>query len=168
MDAKSIGEPTVLAFGDFRALGATNVIPEKVEIKGTFRAMNEEWRAQVHTIIEGVVKEHQTNYNGKIKLHIPKGYPSLFNDETLTKNVKAWASEYMGAENVVDLPLRMTGEDFSFYTHHTAGCFYRLGTGNEEKGITSPVHTPTFDIDENALITGAGLMAYLAVMELSN
>jgi metal-dependent amidase/aminoacylase/carboxypeptidase family protein len=61
----------------------------------------------------------------------------------------------------------MAGEDFAFYTHHMDACFYRLGTRNEEKGIISGVHTPTFNIDEEALEIGPGLMAYLALRELS-
>ena len=72
----------------------------------------------------------------------------------------------MGKENVEDLPLRMTAEDFAFYTQHLPGCFYRLGTGNKSKGIISGVHTSTFDIDEKALQIGMGLMAWLALNEL--
>jgi len=168
MEAKAEDEQTVLAFGDFRGHGATNVIPEKVRIMGTFRSLNEDWRFRVHDIIKDVVARHSDEFQGQIELVIPRGYPSLFNDVALTNKVKSWAIDYMGEENVVDLPLRMTGEDFSFYTHKTAGCFYRLGTGNEERGITAAVHQPTFDIDEAALIPGAGLMAYLAIMEVNN
>ena len=62
----------------------------------------------------------------------------------------------------------MTGEDFAFYTHHVDGCFYRMGTGNISKGITSPVHTPTFNIDEEALKHSTGFMAWLAIEQLSS
>jgi metal-dependent amidase/aminoacylase/carboxypeptidase family protein len=57
----------------------------------------------------------------------------------------------------------MTSEDFAFYTHKIPGCFYRLGTRNEQKGFVSPVHTPSFDIDETALETGMAMMAFLAM-----
>ncbi|MBK8921392.1 MAG: amidohydrolase, partial [Saprospirales bacterium] len=65
-------------------------------------------------------------------------------------------------------PVRMTAEDFAFYSQEIPACFYRLGTGNPARGLTAPVHTDTFDIDETALETGMGLMAWLAVRELGN
>ena len=99
---------------------------------------------------------------------IEVGYPFLINDDELTERCRAFATEYLGEDKVHDLPLRMTAEDFAYYTQVTKGCFYRLGTGNVEKGITSQVHTPTFDIDETALETGSGLMAWIAVCELEN
>jgi metal-dependent amidase/aminoacylase/carboxypeptidase family protein len=74
--------------------------------------------------------------------------------------------DYLGEENVVDLPPRMTAEDFSYFSQNSTACFYRLGTGNPSKGITSPVHTPTFDVDEASIKTGMGLMAYLAYQTL--
>ena len=73
---------------------------------------------------------------------------------------------FQGEENVLDLDIWMAAEDFSYYSHETDACFYRLGTRNEAKGIISSVHTPTFDIDESALAIGPGLMAYLALKEL--
>ena len=98
--------------------------------------------------------------------NILKGYPVLFNDEKFTLKSRALAVEYLGAENVIDLPIRMTAEDFSFYSHLVPACFYRLGTGNKAKGIVSPVHTNTFNIDEECLETSTGLMAWLALREL--
>ena len=103
---------------------------------------------------------------GRAEFEVLKGYPFLQNNPELTRRSKAAAIEYMGAENVVDLDLWMAGEDFAFYTHHVDACFYRLGIRNEEKGITSGVHTPSFDIDEASLSIGPGLMAWLAVKEL--
>jgi len=103
---------------------------------------------------------------GTAKLNIVKGYPFLVNDEVLTMRARKWAEEFMGKENVVDLPIRMTAEDFSYYSQKMPACFYRLGTGNAKKGITSPVHTNTFDVDENCLKFSSGLMAYMAVEEL--
>ena len=90
----------------------------------------------------------------------------LFNHEALTENAKKWAVEFLGAEQVVDLPMRMTAEDFAYYSQVMPACFYRLGTGNPDRGITSPIHTDTFDIDEAALETGVGLMTWLALKEL--
>ena len=159
--------PSVLSLGKINSTGgATNVIPDEVKIAGTFRAMDEEWRYQAHKHITRIAEKTAEAMGGTCDVNIVVGYPCLVNEPELTAKVKTRMIDYLGAENVVDLPLRLTAEDFSYYTHVADGCFYRLGTGNIAKGITSPVHTPTFDIDESALQVGAGLMAYLAVQEL--
>ena len=103
---------------------------------------------------------------GRCDFDITVGYPFLINDVNLTNRCKNAAIEYLGKENVVMIPQRMTSEDFSNYTQKTKGCFYRLGVRNEARGITSGVHTPTFNIDEDSLKIGAGLMAWLTVKEL--
>lgn len=158
--------PTVVAFGKIEGQGATNVIPDKVEIAGTFRTMNEVWRKDVHTQLKEIVKTISDNYHIASSIKIENGYPFLVNDEFLTKNCMNWAKEYLGAENVEELPLRMTAEDFAFISQKIPSCFYRLGTGNKSKGITSGVHTATFDIDENSLLIGSGLMTYLTLKQL--
>ncbi|RYE23025.1 MAG: M20/M25/M40 family metallo-hydrolase, partial [Sphingobacteriaceae bacterium] len=99
---------------------------------------------------------------------IRKGYPFLINEEKLTANVRAFAEDYLGKENVLDLDIWMAAEDFAYFSQVTDACFYRLGTRNEERGITSSVHTPTFDVDESSLEVSTGLMAYLALKQLGN
>lgn len=158
--------PTVVSFGRVIANGATNVIPDEVTLEGTFRTMDEEWRAEAHGIMVQLAEQLAQSMGGTCEFRIDKGYPFLSNDEALTLKAKKAAQAYLGADNVIDLDLRMTGEDFAFYSHHVPACFYRLGTANFEKGITSPVHTATFDIDEKALETSTGLMAWLALNEL--
>lgn len=160
--------PSVLSFGRVEALGATNVIPNEVKIQGTFRTLDEVWRAKAHKkmlqIAHGIVE----GMGGELDFEIRKGYPFLKNDPELTGRSQQAAIEYLGAENVLDLDIWMAAEDFAYYSQEINGCFYRLGTRNEAKGITSGVHTPTFDIEEDALEIGAGLMAWLAVSELQN
>lgn len=159
--------PTVVAFGRIDGRGATNVIPDKVEVAGTFRTMNEAWRGEVHKELQRIAEAVAQKHNAKAELRVAIGYPFLVNDEDLTAFCKTAAQEYLGVDKVEELPLRMTAEDFAFITQKTPSCFFRLGTGNKQKGITSGVHTPTFDIDEAALATGPGLMAWLALSELS-
>jgi amidohydrolase len=158
--------PSVLTFGKIEGLGATNVIPDEVNIAGTFRAMDETWRAEGLEKMKKLAEGIADAMGGRAEFEVLKGYPFLQNNPELTRRSKAAAIEYMGAENVVDLDLWMAGEDFAFYTHHVDACFYRLGIRNEKKGITSGVHTPNFDIDEASLSIGPGLMAWLAVKEL--
>ncbi len=159
--------PTVLAFGKIEGKGATNVIPEKVELAGTFRTMNEEWREKAHKEITRIVNEVAAKNKAEVELKIEIGYPFLVNDEKVTELCFNAAVEYLGKDNVEELPLRMTAEDFAFFSQQLPCCFYRLGTGNKSKGITSGVHTATFDIDENALGIGSGLMAWLAIQQLN-
>lgn len=159
--------PAVLSIGKVIANGATNVIPNEVTMEGTFRTMNEEWRAIAHTRMKKIAEGIAESMGGVCDFQILKGYPFLVNETELTKRLRKAASEFVGQENVIDLDLWMAGEDFAFYSQQIDACFYRLGTRNEARGIVSGVHTPTFDIDESALEIGAGLMAWLAFKELS-
>jgi hippurate hydrolase len=128
---------------------------------GTFRAMDEKWRADAHQLIEKISMELVHSMGGEIDLHIDKGYPAVINDEELNEVVKNAAGKFLGMENVEETELRMGAEDFGYYAQQIPACFYRVGVMNKEKGITSGVHTPTFNIDENAIEVGMGLMAWL-------
>ena len=160
--------PSVLSIGKVIAEGATNIIPNEVYMEGTFRTFDEEWRMRAHTIIEKICNDIATMHGAKCDVEVKKGYPFLKNDTTLSENARNWAVEYLGEENVEDLEIWPAGEDFAYFSQEIPACFYRLGIRNESKQITSMLHTPTFDIDEEALKVGAGLMAYLAINELNN
>ena len=161
--------PSVLTFGKINSTGgATNIIPGELKLEGTFRTMNEEWRSEAHLRMKKMAESIAEGMGGFCDFKIIKGYPFLKNDEPLTLRAQNYAVEYLGAENVVDLSMRMTAEDFAWYSQKIPACFYRLGTGNSAKGITSPIHTDTFDVDEDSLVTGMGLMSWLAVKELEN
>ncbi len=159
--------PTVLAFGKIMGMGATNVIPEQVQLEGTLRTMNEVWRKEAHEILQKIVKQTAERMGGTAELKILVGYPFLTNEEKLTERSRSAAEQYLGKENVLDLDIWMAAEDFAYYSQEMPACFYRLGIRNDERGIVSSVHTSTFDIDEDSLMTGSGLMAWLAVSELS-
>ena len=159
--------PSVLSFGKIIANGATNVIPDSVYLEGTFRTLDEKWRDEAHKKIIQLAESICKGMGGSCKFKIERGYPALINEEKITASMRKGAEEFLGKENVLDLDIWMAAEDFAFYSQQTNSCFYRLGTRNESKGITSSVHTSTFDIDERALEIGMGLMAFLAVRELS-
>lgn len=154
--------PCVLSFGHFEALGATNVIPSKAHLKGTFRTMDEQWRAEALSLIEKMSKEIVEAHGAKLELEISKGYPYLENDPKTTAKLRAKAIETLGSNKVVELPIRLTAEDFSFYSQEIPVCFFRLGTRNESLGFVNGVHHPKFDIDPKALLTGVELMALAA------
>jgi amidohydrolase len=158
--------PTVIAFGKIEGKGATNVIPDQVSLAGTIRTMNEEWRKEIKNRLRNICKEIEQEQKVKIDLNIMDGYPFLSNHVQLTQQCKQAAIEYLGANQVEELPLRMTAEDFAYITQMVPSCFYRLGTGNKAKGITSGVHTATFDIDETVFEISGGLMAWMAIKQL--
>lgn len=160
-------QPAVLTFGKVIANGATNIIPDEVYLEGTFRAMDETVRSAAHQQIKEIAKNTVAAFGGTVDVNIAIGYPVLTNNDTLTQRSYDRAVAYLGKENVIITTPRMGAEDFAFYSQKVPACFYRLGTGNPDKGITSNIHTPTFNIDENALVTGMGLMAFHALGELS-
>ncbi len=166
MDNVKSESPMVLAFGKLTANGATNIIPNEVNLEGTLRTMDENSRDIVHETLRGIVSNTAKKRGGDYDLRIIKGYPVLVNDEQVTRRAKKFAEEYLGKENIVDLEPRMTSEDFAYYSKVKPSCFYRLGTGNVSKGITSGLHTSTFNVDETSLETGMGLMAWIAINEL--
>lgn len=154
--------PTVLSITSIQGGNTTNVIPSEVKLIGTFRAMNEEWRFKAHDLIRNICQSTAIMSGVAIDLHIDVGYPFVMNNIDLTESAKRRAIEYAGADNVHETEMRMGAEDFAFYSHEIPACFFRLGVGNIEKNITSGVHTPYFNIDENAIKNGIGIMAWLA------
>ena len=161
-------QPTVLTFGKITANGATNIIPDEVNIAGTFRALDEGWRKEGLERIQKMAESIAEGMGGRCEVDIHHGYPYLENSPELTQRIKKAAEEYVGKENVVDIDLTLGSEDFAYYSQIIPASFYRLGTRNEAKGITSYVHTPTFDIDEDALKIGPGLMAWMAICQLAD
>ncbi|WP_131537613.1 M20 metallopeptidase family protein [Pedobacter nototheniae] len=160
--------PSVLSFGKVIANGATNIIPNEVKIEGTFRTLDENWRAEAHVRMKKMAEGMAESMGGSCDFDIHKGYPFLINEEKLTANARSFAEDFLGKENVIDLDIWMAAEDFSFYSQVTDACFYRLGTGNAAKDTQHSVHTPKFDVDEDALKLSTGLMAYIAVKQLGN
>ncbi|RAJ10746.1 hippurate hydrolase [Chitinophaga skermanii] len=154
--------PSVLSICAFNGGFTTNVIPSEVKLMGTFRAMDETWRFKAHELIKKQAVELVHAMGAEIDIDILVGYPTLYNNEAVTGKARQLAEDYLGQSNVEDTEIRMGAEDFAFYSQEIPACFFRLGTMNKERGITSGVHTPTFDVDENAIKVGIGTMAYLA------
>jgi amidohydrolase len=156
--------PTVLTFGKiYSDGGATNIIPSVVHLEGTLRTFDETWRERAKEHIRNITEKLAEAYGATADVKIVQGYPFLKNDEQFTDELRAVAEDYLGGPQVESLDMWLAAEDFAFYSHHVPACFYRLGTGNEAKNSTNAVHTDVFNIDEDAIETGMGLMSYLAV-----
>jgi hippurate hydrolase len=154
--------PSVLSFGYIAGGAVNNVIPDTVKLAGTLRTMNEAWRNEAHQLIRDIVHNTCSAFGATATIDIPKGYPSLYNDLVLTMQAEQLAKAYLGETKVKTLDLRMTADDFAFYAHEVPGCFFRIGTNRNNEEFTASVHNPHFDIDEQAMITAIGTMAWIA------
>lgn len=154
--------PSVLSITAIHGGNTTNVIPAEVKLMGTFRAMDETWRFDAHQRIKKMTEQIALSMGAVAEVNIDVGYPFVFNDPELTRQAYKLAEQFAGKENVSETELRMGAEDFAYYSQKVPATFFRLGTGNKKKGITAIVHTPVFDIDEDAIEQGMGMMAWLA------
>lgn len=153
--------PSVLSITSIQGGNTTNVIPSEVKLMGTFRAMNEDWRFTAHELIKKQTIDLVKAMGAEAEIKIDVGYPFVLNNEELGNATWKNAEDYVGSANVEETELRMGAEDFAYYSHQVPACFFRLGAGNKAKGISSGVHTPTFNIDEGAIEIGMGMMAFL-------
>lgn len=153
---------SVLSICAFNGGHTTNVIPAEVQLKGTFRAMDETWRFKAHELIRRQALAIAEGMGASCEVNILVGYPCLINDDATTFNMMKWAGLYVGQSNVLEVPQRMGAEDFAFYSQRIPACFFRLGVGNISKGISAGVHTSRFDIDSQAIEIGMGSMAWMA------
>ena len=160
--------PTVLSFGKISSEGKTNIIPDEVKLEGIIRTFSESWRKEIKEQIIRIACGLAESMGGSCEINIEQGYPAVVNDEALTKRAREYTDEYLGHGMTENLEMRMTAEDFSYFAQKVPGCFYRLGTRNEQKGLVSNLHASTFDIDESSLETGMGVLAWLAVCELKS
>ncbi len=159
--------PSVLSFGKITGNGAVNVIPDEVKIEGTFRTLDEEWRGQAHKLMEDMIKGIAAAMGGETEFEIRHGYPSLFNNPAVTRFSRSAAEEWLGKENVETLDVRMTAEDFAYFSQKYPAVLYRLGVapGASPAGA---LHTAKFDIDESALKTAAELFSWMAFQFLED
>lgn len=155
--------PTVISFGKIIGNGRTNVIPDDVTLDGTVRTYSEIWRKEVHERIRKMAVSIASGMGGSCDVRIAPGYPFLHNNPELTQRLETLAREYLGVDKVKSLEQRMTAEDFAYYAAKVPSCLFRLGIRNESRGITSNLHTATFDVDENSIVTGMEMLAWFAV-----
>lgn len=155
--------PTVLSFGKVVADGATNVVPDEVILEGTLRTMNEEWRKEAHRLIEKIASDISASMGGSIELEIRNGYPVLNNNDQISRESKKLAVKLLGSENVEDMEIRMTAEDFAWFTQRIPGMMYRFGVRDPGSERSYPLHSPHFQVNESALHTAISVMSYLAI-----
>jgi hippurate hydrolase len=154
--------PMVLTFGKFVAAGAQNIIPHEVLLSGTLRTVDEKWRTEAKEHIRRIITETCAAYGCTAEIDMPDGYPCVINHDGVTAKATEFAAEWVGENNICKLEMRMTGEDFAFFTQKYPSMFYRYGAKSEINADTGGLHSANFRIDEDAFKTGIGGMTWLA------
>jgi len=161
MEQQTINKiPTVLGIGRISGEGATNIIPENVYISGTFRTFDEKWRSEGISLIRSVSAETALEFGVKIDVNIAEGYPVLFNDENLTSKAIKFSEELLGKNKIETYDIRMSSDDFSFYSALAPSLYYRIGIRKKNTEMLK-LHTSDFDIDEDGLETGVANLSWL-------
>ncbi|GEL04621.1 M20 family metallopeptidase [Rummeliibacillus stabekisii] len=144
----------VLSVTQFVGGTTHNVIPGSVDICGTVRSFDADLRKTIpekmERVIKGITEAHEATYDFKYEF----GYRPVINDEEVTTVIEETVREVFGEEALDLMKPNMGGEDFSAYMEKAPGCFFYVGAGNEEKGITYPHHHARFTVDEDALEIG--------------
>ncbi|HOD88937.1 MAG TPA: M20 family metallopeptidase [Bacteroidales bacterium] len=154
--------PIIIAFGKLSAQGSINVVPEISFAEGTMRTFDEKLRNEIKAKLQVIADKYADYYGCKADLEIRHGYPAVYNAPKLNSQVMDLAKDFLGEENVGELEIRMTAEDFAFYSHEVPSVFYRAGVAGNGKGIAGQ-HTSYFDIDENVFLKSSALMAWFTL-----
>lgn len=152
-------ESAVVTVGALLAGQAMNVIPDTAELRGTVRTLTPEVRDLMQQRLTEIAEGVGTAMRAEVKVDYMRGYPSLQNDEAMAEIVRQAATEVVGEEKTIESKLGMGGEDFAYFSLERPGCFFRVGTRNEERGIVWGHHHPRFDVEEDGLAAGIATMA---------
>ena len=151
-------EEAVITVGSFKGGEAENVVCDKVDMLGTIRTMSKEIRTFIIETIKRDLPKFVESLGGKADIRIREGYAPVINNEEITKKVEQNIIDLYGKESLeIIKEARMDVEDVSYFLNEINGCFFRLGTRNEEKGLIYDLHHPKFNIDEESLKIGIGL-----------
>jgi amidohydrolase len=158
-------QPMTLSFGKFIADGATNVIPSEVVLAGSLRCMDESERQKMLGVIPQIIDSVSAAYGCSCEIVMPEGYPCTVSHAAVTEKVRSQAIDFLGEAGVSEYPVRMTAEDFGFFSQQYPCCFYRFGVA-DRSGACGKLHSSNFLIDEKALLTASSLFAFIALDSL--
>ena len=152
----------VLSICTFNAGTCENIIPDKALITGTVRTVDDETKEKIPAVMEKIIAGVTEGSGAGYKFDFWEGYPATVNDDRITDIIVDSASKIIGADNVqiCRRPI-MVSEDFSFF-QVCSGTYFRLGCTDNDSGISHPLHSPKFNVDEKCIITGAGVLAQFA------
>lgn len=145
-----------------------NIVADEVKIKGTVRTFDREIRQAMPERIERIIAGITTAMQAKYQLSYHFGYPATVNDEQVTASVRNTVTRIFGQERVTGIEPTMAAEDMSYYLEKVPGTFLFVGSGNEEKGLTTPNHNAKFIPDEGAISIMTEVMTFSAIDLLTN
>ena len=160
-------EPAVITTGTVNAGYRSNIIAAHAELTGTVRTFNIEVQEKIIKRINDILEGLKSIYGIEYEYEYKKGYPVLVNNEKIAKYIEEAAKRIVGKDNIIHPKPNMGGEDFAYFLQKVPGAYYFIGGSNSERGIDSMNHSPTFDVDESALYTGAKVLKE-AAMEILN
>jgi amidohydrolase len=160
-------ETAVVTVGMIGAGEASNVIPDTAEMRLTIRAFQPEVRALLQQRIEALTNSICAAFDATATIDYQLGYPPTVNDPEMTDFVLGIAAEVVGEENVSVAAPKMGAEDFSYFLEQRPGCFFFVGTRNEERGLSWGHHHPRFDIEEEGLSAGIETMTRVVMRYLN-
>jgi amidohydrolase len=160
-------KPAVVTVGSLHAGSTFNVIADTAELRGTIRSFDAETRALLPARVEAVARGVAEALGATIEWDFLEGYPACVNDPAMADLVREVAAGLLGSERVVQPEPTMGGEDFAYFLQARPGCFWFVGSRNEERGLTFGHHHPRFDIDEAALPVAIESLAAVALRYLS-
>jgi amidohydrolase len=162
-------DPAILSFSTVHGGTVSNVIPEEVTLTGAIRALTPDKRDALAAELDRLARGVARASGGSHHLEVQMAYPSVFNHPELCAEFKDSACKILSAEKVMDKPSpSMTGEDVAYFHQKVPGVHWLLGTANPDLGFTHPLHSPSFDFNEEVMAPGAAIQACCAVDFLGN
>ena len=156
-------EPLVITVGSIHGGNRFNIIADEVKLEGTVRTLNETVRKSVKAMMTETLAGVTSAYGAKFEMDYNDGNTVTYNDPKLVEETLPTMKRIVGEANLITPKPQMGAEDFSEYQKVIPGFFYFLGVGNKAKGITAFIHTPEFDVDEDALVFGVKVMSNVLV-----
>lgn len=156
-------EPVILTIGTIHGGSKRNIMTDEVKLEGTLRAFSEETGKRVQELMRETLGGVTAGYGATYELKFDPITTVVYNDPKVVAGVLPSIRRVVGEANLVEVPQRMGAEDFSAYQQVVPGLLYRLGSGNQARGITADIHTPNFDIDEECLVVGVKVMSNIVL-----
>lgn len=155
--------PVIVSICSFQAGSAENIIPDTAVMKGTVRTVDSETKEKIPGIMKEIITGIASSSGAECELIYMEGFPATVNNEKITDIMADAALKTVGKDNVIKSNQTiMVSEDFSCFSQLVPGTYIRLGCGNSDKGISYPLHSPMFNVDEQCIKTGAAVMAQFA------
>ncbi|MBN1106564.1 MAG: amidohydrolase, partial [Deltaproteobacteria bacterium] len=160
--------PLVVHVGTIHGGNAFNVVADRVELRGTVRALDANLQHGMREKVERIVSHTASAFRGDFSLEYDSLCCPLVNDPAMVRLVREQALQIAGAGNVIESGPIMASDDMAFFLQEVPGCFFYVGAADREKGAKHPFHHPLFDFDEDAMPIAAEVLVRSTLAFLSS